>query len=411
MDIDGKIFELRLQDLLRLRPEPAPDPPRSRPPATEEQKARNREAKQRRRAAAKVAAAAAPGVTAAAPAAPRPAGAPDGAGSSHNASASSSAAAAAAAAAAATAAAAAAYAAAAAAGVTGTGGGVMQFAEAGGNTSSISSISLTAGWGYEMGGSGLDDGEWGEDFGAGGAGPPPGPAPAAARARRLFASLAPTTTPSFTADGRAVDVPKYFASMRPCPCGAAAAWDFTHASSHRDITAVSLLGKQGFNLASNVRCLGCSAARAQDTPDLVFGGWWPLTAGRPETFLEMRLLDTATALETAAPPLSTSALLQAINAQSVRFGGKGGLEVEVVKPTPWREALSQYRRALQDQAYHIQGINDQACCACGDSPHSVHVDGNVKLQSGLRDGHRKVSDLLPTIRRQPRAAAQTTRAA
>jgi hypothetical protein len=86
-------------------------------------------------------------------------------------------------------------------------------------------------------------------------------------------------------------------------------------------------GKQGFHMAGDVICSGCGAHRAQDTPDLIFGGWWPLTAAQPTTFLDMRLLDAVGALETAAPPLSMRALLQSVNAQSWRFGGEGGLQV------------------------------------------------------------------------------------
>jgi hypothetical protein len=67
----------------------------------------------------------------------------------------------------------------------------------------------------------------------------------------------------------------------------------------------------------------------------------------------------------------------------------------VVKSTWFREALSQWRRAQQDISYHIQDIDDAQCRACGQRPHSVHVNGNMKL--GTNELKRQPGNWLPII--------------
>lgn len=67
----------------------------------------------------------------------------------------------------------------------------------------------------------------------------------------------------------------------------------------------------------------------------------------------------------------------------------------VVKSTAFREAVSQWRRAQQDICFSIQDIDDARCRACGERPHSIHVDANLKL--GTNEPGRQPGEFLPTI--------------
>lgn len=127
-----------------------------------------------------------------------------------------------------------------------------------------------------------------------------------------------------SASGELVQVDKWFASMQPCVCGAAE-WSFGAATSYRSITAISLLGKQDFNMASGVCCSSCGNRRKHEASDLIYGGLWPLTADQPATYLDVRLIEAWSAWETTAPQLAAGAFLQGVNGLSSRFGSSGSL--------------------------------------------------------------------------------------
>jgi hypothetical protein len=95
-------------------------------------------------------------------------------------------------------------------------------------------------------------------------------------------------------------------------------------------TALPLAGKQRFYKATRVSCRNCLKLRDQGTCDLIYGGLWPLTGGRPATFIDKRLLRFTASMETIMPQMPLGGLLQGVNRESARYGGSASLLVSAV---------------------------------------------------------------------------------
>lgn len=186
----------------------------------------------------------------------------------------------------------------------------------------------------------------------------------------------------FTHDGQLCIAEKLFdLCPRECDhCNIAGAFEGI-APTTGDRLIYILHGRHEFVKAKYI-CPHCNRVQQQGAVEFVTLGAFPCTVEQVETVVDMRILKQWDVMMAEVPRASLQGFLSMLTEISKDYGSEG----EAINQDAFKVAYNEYKYLQVDVRRMQMKMDDMCCPSCSGGMYSVHIDGNMKLFTWIRNG-------------------------